>query len=88
MRVLQKNGCEVMLPEGQTCCGALHVHVGLRATRRGGWRGATSTPSSAGGFDAIITNAAGCGSTLKEYHELLERRSRVRREGAHVSRRS
>ena len=30
VRVLQKNGCEVHVPEDQTCCGALHVHAGLR----------------------------------------------------------
>ena len=31
VRVLQKNGCQVVIPAGQTCCGALHVHSGMRA---------------------------------------------------------
>jgi glycolate oxidase iron-sulfur subunit len=71
VRVLQKNGCEVVVPAGQNCCGALHVHSGLREEARELAR--TNIRAVAdGGFDAIITNAAGCGSTLKEYDELLE----------------
>lgn len=72
VRVLQANGCEITIPEGQTCCGALHVHAGLRETAR---RLARQNIASLidGGFDVIVTNAGGCGSTLKEYDELLER---------------
>ncbi len=71
VRVLQANGCEVTVPEGQTCCGALHVHAGLRdAARRLARRNIDAMIDQS--FDAIITNAAGCGSTLKEYDELLE----------------
>ncbi len=70
VRVLRKNGCEVVVPAGQTCCGALHVHSGLRDRARVvARRNIDAIPAVA--FDAIITNAAGCGSTLKEYHELL-----------------
>lgn len=71
VRVLQKNGCEVSIPERQTCCGALHVHAGLREPARKLARQNIDT-LLAGNYDAIITNAAGCGSTLKEYDELLE----------------
>ena len=71
MRVLQRNGCEVVVPEGQGCCGALHVHAGLRDEARNLARRNIDAVAE-GGFDAIITNAAGCGSTLKEYGELLE----------------
>ncbi|MFB3826137.1 MAG: (Fe-S)-binding protein [Bryobacteraceae bacterium] len=70
VRVLQKNGCEVVLPEGQTCCGALHVHSGLKEEARKLAR-RNIDAFLAEDFDAIITNAAGCGSTLKEYGELL-----------------
>lgn len=71
VRVLQKNGCEVVVPADQTCCGALHVHQGLRQdARRLARRNIDALLSR--GFDAIITNAAGCGSTLKEYHDLFE----------------
>lgn len=71
VRVLQTNGCEVTVPDGQTCCGALHVHAGIRDTARQLARKNVDALAS-GGFDAILTNAAGCGSTLKEYDELLE----------------
>jgi len=71
VRVLQKNGCEVVIPAGQGCCGALHMHAGIRSEARKLARRNIDAVLE-GGFDAIITNAAGCGSTLKEYHELLE----------------
>jgi glycolate oxidase iron-sulfur subunit len=71
VRVLQKNGCEVVTPEGQGCCGALHVHAGLPG--EAGKLARRNIDAILGGdFDAIITNAAGCGSTLKEYGHLLE----------------
>ncbi len=72
VRVLQKNGCEVVVPAGQTCCGALHVHAGIRDEARNLAKRNIDAVIAAGEFDAIITNAAGCGSTLKEYDELLE----------------
>ena len=71
VRVLQKNGCEVVVPEGQGCCGALHLHSGLpEEARKLACRNIDAVIG--GEFDAVITNAAGCGSTLKEYGELLE----------------
>jgi len=70
VRVLQKNGCEVVVPDDQGCCGALHLHSGLREDARSLARRNIDAVLG-GGFDAIITNAAGCGSTLKEYGELL-----------------
>ncbi len=70
VRVLQRNGCEVVVPEGQGCCGALHLHAGMRGeARKLACRNIDAILD--GGFDAVITNAAGCGSTLKEYGELL-----------------
>ena len=70
VRVLQRNGCEVVVPQGQGCCGALHLHAGMRdEARKLACRNIDAILG--GGFDAIITNAAGCGSTLKEYGELL-----------------
>lgn len=71
VRVLQKNGCDVVIPAGQTCCGALHVHSGLREEARSLARKNIDALLEED-YDAIISNAAGCGSTLKEYHELLE----------------
>jgi glycolate oxidase iron-sulfur subunit len=71
VRVLQANGCEVTIHSGQTCCGALHVHAGLRESARKLARKNIDALADAA-FDAILTNAGGCGSTLKEYDELLE----------------
>ncbi|MBV9305351.1 MAG: 4Fe-4S dicluster domain-containing protein [Acidobacteriaceae bacterium] len=71
VRVLQRNGCEVVLPGSQGCCGALHVHSGLHTEAQALARNNINA-IEAGGFDAILTNAAGCGSTLKEYDELLK----------------
>lgn len=71
IRVLQKNGCEVVVPRGQSCCGALHAHTGrLEKARELARRNVDAFLSE--DFDAIVTNAAGCGSTMKEYGELLE----------------
>jgi len=75
VRVLQKNGCEVVIPASQTCCGALHMHAGIRDEARRLARlniDAIAATEGEQGYDAIVTNAAGCGSTLKEYDELLE----------------
>jgi len=70
VRVLQANGCEVVIPRGQTCCGALHAHTGrLEKARELARRNVEAFLNAE--YDAIITNAAGCGSTMKEYGELL-----------------
>lgn len=71
VRVLQRNGCEVSVPQDQTCCGALHVHSGERGTAEELARRNIDALLGSG-YDAILTNAAGCGSTLKEYDDLLE----------------
>jgi glycolate oxidase iron-sulfur subunit len=74
IRVLQANGCEVIVPAEQRCCGALCVHAGMRDVARELARanlGAFARVDSASECDAIVTNAAGCGSTLKEYTHLF-----------------
>ncbi len=71
VRVLQANGCEVVVPRGQTCCGALHAHIGRVGKARELARRNLEV-FLAGDYDAVVTNAAGCGSTMKEYGELLE----------------
>jgi glycolate oxidase iron-sulfur subunit len=70
IRVLQANGCEVVVPGGQVCCGALPAHAGVRDVARNLAR-VNFAAFAAKDFDAIITNAAGCGSTLKEYTHLF-----------------
>ena len=71
VRVLQQNGCEVTVPADQECCGALHVHAGLRSIGREQARRNIEALED-GGWDAIVTNTAGCGSVLKEYPDLFE----------------
>ncbi|HWQ92184.1 MAG TPA: (Fe-S)-binding protein [Clostridia bacterium] len=68
--VLARNGCEVITPPEQHCCGSLHAHngewdlAGILARKQ-----IDQFPPEQ--FDAIITNAGGCGSHLKHYHKLL-----------------
>jgi glycolate dehydrogenase iron-sulfur subunit len=70
IRALRANGCDVIVPAGQGCCGALAVHAGLRDTARELAR-RNLDAFLAEDFDAVVTNAAGCGSTLKEYGSLF-----------------
>lgn len=70
-RVLARNGWEVVLPQEQTCCGALHVHAGDRDTGKAMAR-RNIAAFEAADADAYVVNAAGCGSAMKEYGILLE----------------
>ena len=70
IRVLTANGCEVVVPSTQRCCGALAAHAGDRQAARNVAR-KNLVAFELAGFDAIVTNAAGCGSTLKEYPHLF-----------------
>ena len=68
--VLLANGCEVVTPGAQHCCGSLHAHNGeLEWAREMARRNIDAFDLDS--LDAIITNAAGCGSHLKHYDELL-----------------
>jgi glycolate oxidase iron-sulfur subunit len=69
-RVLAAEGCDVVIPGGQPCCGALSMHAGLEqdAVRRARRTIDAFAPYD---VDTIVVNVAGCGSTLKEYGELL-----------------
>ena len=69
-RVLAAEGCDVIIPRGQGCCGALSLHSGREAEAL---QFATRTISlfRKQGVDAIVVNSAGCGSAMKEYDRLL-----------------
>ncbi len=68
--VLARNGCEVITPPLQNCCGSLHAHNGeWSLAQQLARRNLDQFPP--GHFDAIITNAGGCGSHLKHYAHLL-----------------
>ncbi|SMB94010.1 glycolate oxidase iron-sulfur subunit [Deinococcus hopiensis KR-140] len=70
LRVLARNGIEVVIPEGQGCCGAAALHTGAReeALRLVRQNLAAFNPDD---YDAILSNAAGCGAGLKEYPVVL-----------------
>jgi glycolate oxidase iron-sulfur subunit len=69
-RVLAAEGCDVIVPRAQGCCGALSLHGGRRAEAAAFARRTIETFERAG-VDAVIVNAAGCGSAMKEYGHLL-----------------
>ena len=69
VRVLTRNGCAVVAPRAQTCCGALSLHNGSREAALTFAR--RTIDAFAGDLDAIVVNAAGCGAMLRQYGELL-----------------
>ena len=71
LRVLVHNGFEVHLPAEQGCCGSLNMYAGERATAREMAANNTSALLSLNP-DAVVSSSAGCGSTMKEYGELLD----------------
>ena len=86
VRVLNRNGFDVVSPAGQGCCGALNIHAGERE------RASKMAINNIGVFlkanvDKIITVSAGCGSTMKEYQNLLYNSTSIPSEdvGAFVS---
>ena len=69
IEVLARNGVEVVVPPGQGCCGGLAWHTGdLAAAQEFARRNLAAFPQD---VDAILTNAAGCGSAMREYHLIL-----------------
>ena len=70
IRLLNRAGYEVVVPRAQGCCGALFAHTGNLESARACARQNIETFERES-LDAIIINAAGCGSTLKEYGQLL-----------------
>jgi glycolate oxidase iron-sulfur subunit len=69
-RVLASEGCDVVIPAGQACCGALSLHDGRRAEAARFARALIETFEKAQ-VDAVVVNSAGCGSAMKEYSDLL-----------------
>ena len=65
-RVLQQNGCDVVIPRSQTCCGAIHFHAGSsEPARQMSLQNLQALRPD--DVDAIIVNVAGCGAMLKDY---------------------
>jgi glycolate oxidase iron-sulfur subunit len=70
VRVLQRNGCEVVFPKDQICCGALNIHNGETVAAKIMARRNIDVFLESGA-DAVVVNAAGCGAAMKEYDYLL-----------------
>jgi glycolate oxidase iron-sulfur subunit len=70
VRVLAAEGCNVVAPRDQGCCGALALHAGRLSEAQGFARRTIATFERAG-VEVVAVNAAGCGSSMKEYGELL-----------------
>lgn len=72
VRVLAAEGCEVVAPRRQSCCGALSAHGG-REDEAIAFAKQVITTFETAGVDTVVVNAAGCGSTMKEYaHQLRD----------------
>lgn len=73
IRLLRRLGCEVVIPQGLGCCGALTHHMGREADAHAAARAtvAAFTAEKAKGLDAIVINTSGCGTTVKDYGHML-----------------
>lgn len=75
VRLLTRHGCEVAVARGAGCCGALVHHMGdgagSRAAAKANIRAWERLKAGAGGLDAVVINASGCGTTLKDYGFML-----------------
>ncbi|GAB2807210.1 heterodisulfide reductase-related iron-sulfur binding cluster [Actinocorallia aurea] len=67
-RVLALEGCDVLIPKGQGCCGALSLHSGRTEEAKSFARKAIEAFERA---DTLVVNSAGCGSAMKEYAQLF-----------------
>jgi len=84
LRVLLRNGCEVVMPAGQVCCGALSLHEG--DIGRAQWFARANVDVLRRlQVDAIVTDAAGCGALLKEYDSLLADEPKYSRRAAELA---
>jgi glycolate oxidase iron-sulfur subunit len=74
IRVLQRHGCDVVIAEGSSCCGSLDLHMGRERNARAWARTnlqAWCRELDGARLDAIVINASGCGTTVKDYGHLL-----------------
>jgi len=85
LKVLGRCGCQVAMPEGQTCCGALHAHQGDIEFAQ---KLARQNIDAFAGDDVIVTNSAGCGAMLKEYGHLLAEDPEYKERAADFARRT
>ncbi len=88
IRLLCRHGCEVVIPRGASCCGSLVHHLGRQDEALAHARAtidAFERERSERGLDAIVANASGCGTTLKDYGFMLRGDSAYAEQAARVS---
>jgi len=88
VRLLTRLGCEVVVAEGAGCCGALAHHIGEAAAAEAAARAniaAWERTMAAGGLDAVVVNASGCGTTIKDYGFVLRRDPAWAERGARIA---
>jgi glycolate oxidase iron-sulfur subunit len=74
IRLLRRLGCEVVIPRGMGCCGALTHHMGREAESHASARAniaAFIAEKRGAGLDAIVINTSGCGTTVKDYGHMI-----------------
>jgi glycolate oxidase iron-sulfur subunit len=86
-RLLERRGCEVVVPKGAACCGALNHHLGQHEGEGFARKNivAWSREIEGRGLDAIVVNASGCGTTVKDYGFLFRGDAALRDKAARVS---
>src|SRR5262245_41866749 len=87
IRLLRRHGCEVVIAPGSGCCGSLNLHMGREEEARAfaqrnirAWQ-----KVRANRLDAVIINASGCGTTVKDYAHLLAREPGIERAAAEIA---
>jgi glycolate oxidase iron-sulfur subunit len=89
IRLLTRHGCEIVIAEGSGCCGSLTHHLGQEDAALAFARAnidAWERMRRAGGLDAIVVNASGCGTTVKDYAFMLRDDPDYAEKAARVSR--
>ncbi len=72
IRILQRHGCEIVIAPGIGCCGALPLHMGrIEQARTLAASNVAALAAELDNLDAVIVNASGCGTTIKDYGHLL-----------------
>ncbi len=87
LRVLRRHGCEVVIAAGAGCCGSLPLHMGKDGPARALAKRnilAWSAEKERHGLDAVIVNASGCGTTVKDYGHLFAQDASMRAKAAEI----
>ena len=87
IRLLQCHGCEVVIADGAGCCGSLALHMGREDEARAAASRAIAAWTRAldHGLDAVIVNASGCGTTVKDYGHLFAHDPAVKENAARIA---